>query len=75
MAQVQDFRPGKDGSKFSVKVGDRVGFKSDYEQVGEITAIKGDWLTLKSSSDRGFGGEYIGGNETTEQHASDCWVE
>lgn len=64
MAQV-------DGIK--VKVGDFVGFKCDIEQYGSITKINGNMLTIKSSST--FDGEYIGGQEFTQERASDCWID
>jgi hypothetical protein len=68
----------QDGSV--VKVGDYVCFKSDYEQCGKVTKIAhgmfgGVMLTIASGSDEGFGGDYIGGAETTVQSAEDCWVE
>jgi hypothetical protein len=56
-----------------VKVGDIVCFKSDIEQVGEIVKISGNTLTLKARSDRGFDGEYIGGDEFTVVDARYCW--
>lgn len=58
-----------------VKVGDTVCFKSDYEQCGRITKINGDMLTLESTHEEGFGGDYIGGQMTTVQSASSCWIE
>jgi len=59
----------------TVKIGDIVHFKSDVEQRGRILSISGDNLTLKSTSDRGFSGDYIGGSPTTIQSARDCWIE
>ena len=64
----------------TVKVGDTVGFKCDIEQVGEIVKIKRDYLgkpvlVLKSIWDEGFDGEYIGGEEYTEERAEDCWID
>lgn len=56
-----------------VKVGDVVGFKSDVEQCGTITKIRGDHLTLESKY--GFQGAYIGGENVTVQHASHCWLD
>lgn len=57
-----------------VKVGDVVEFKSDYEQCGEVVQMSHDgYLVLKSRSERGFGGDYIGGNETHRVHVSQCW--
>jgi hypothetical protein len=64
----------------TVKVGDFVSFKSDVEQGGKITAMKnaswgGKELTLESSSEYGFNGDYIGGEATTTVLASDCWID
>ena len=63
-----------------MKVGDTVCFKSDYEQVGRIVQIKTNLMgskvfVLESTSDEGFGGDYIGGGHYTQELASDCWVE
>ena len=63
-----------------VKVGDSVGFKADIEQSGEIVKIEkarrgSGWiLTLKSNSDRGFIGEYIGGDRFTTEESDRCWL-
>jgi len=57
----------------TVKIGDRVSFKSDVEQGGEIIAIAGNVLTLNNP--HGFHGEYIGGQTVTTVRASDCWIE
>ena len=57
-----------------VKVGQYVCFKSDVEQVGQITKINGNMLTL-FSDDEGFSGDYIGGSNYTTELASDCWIE
>jgi hypothetical protein len=65
MAQVE----GK-----TVRVGDYVSFKCDIEQSGRITKIEGDRLFL-SAGPNGFEGGYIGGQDTTVQRASDCWIE
>lgn len=63
-----------------MKVGDVVCFKSDYEQVGRIVAIKQSIMgskvfVLESTSPEGFSGDYIGGQDRTQEMASDCWVE
>ena len=63
-----------------MKVGDVVCFKSDYEQTGRIVAIKSSMMgskvfVLESTSSEGFGGDYIGGQDRTQEMASDCWVE
>jgi hypothetical protein len=58
----------------TVKVGDYVSFKCDIEQGGVIYKIEGDRLFLQAGSD-GFEGGYIGGQDTTVQIASDCWLD
>ena len=58
----------------TVKVGDWVGFKCDIEQCGQIYKIEGNRLYLRAGPN-GFDGGYIGGQETTVEQASDCWVE
>jgi hypothetical protein len=57
-----------------VKVGDWVGFKCDIEQGGQIYKIEGNRLFLQAGPN-GFEGGYIGGQDTTVQMASDCWLE
>ena len=57
-----------------VKVGDYVSFKCDIEQGGQIYKIEGDRLFLRAGPE-GFEGGYIGGQETTVQMASDCWID
>jgi hypothetical protein len=57
----------------TVKVGDVVCFKSDYEQCGRIAKIDGDKLTLTNPN--GFGGEYLRYAKKTIELASDCWIE
>lgn len=78
MAKVRDFRKFAGGEiesapLVSVKIGDVVGFKSDFEQVGKIVKIDGDRLTLKNPD--GFGGEYLRYAKTTVEMASDCWID
>lgn len=61
-----------------MQVGDVVCFKSDIEQCGTIIKIKTDIMgrkVLVLQSEYGFEGEYIGGQEITQELASDCWVE
>lgn len=58
-----------------VKVGDVVGFKSDVEQYGVITAIKGNNLTLKAGGEGCFHGDYIGGSTSTVVSADRCWID
>lgn len=63
-----------------MRVGDVVCFKSDYEQCGRIVAIKqsimgSKVLVLESTSDEGFGGDYLKGSTLTQELASDCWVD
>lgn len=63
----------------TVKVGDYVCFKSDYEQCGKVTKIStnmfGHVMLTLFKDDEGFDGDYIGGSNYTTQSASDCWVE
>jgi hypothetical protein len=66
----------KDIDGNEIKVGDSVGFKCDFEQVGLVIGIKRSGfgnvaLILENTS--GFGGGYIGGFTKTEELASDCW--
>ena len=70
MTKVQDAFTNE---MVTVKVGDYVCFKCDIEQSGRISKIDGDRLTLVS--EYGFQGHYIGGDTTTVERASDCWVE
>lgn len=67
----------RDGETVTVKVGDWVGFKSDYEQSGKITKIRGSYgvyrLTLENRN--GFGGEYLRYATTTEVLGDDIWVD
>ena len=58
----------------TVKVGDWVGFKCDIEQSGQIYKIEGTRLYLRAGFD-GFEGGYIGGNDTTVEESSDCWID
>jgi len=61
-----------------VKVGDWVGFKSDYEQYGQIKEIRRSKFRndaeLVLFNENGFGGEYLRYAKTTVEHASDCWL-
>ena len=61
-----------------VKVGDVVGFKSDYEQHGQIVAIKqslfGNSKILVLENKNGFHGDYIGGETVHTESAVDCWL-
>jgi hypothetical protein len=56
-----------------VKVGDVVGFKSDYEQYGRIVKIEGNKLTLVNEN--GFGGQYLRYAKQTVERADDCWLD
>lgn len=62
-----------------VGIGAVVCFKSDVEQSGTIAKIErtmhGDRLTLTTTRDGGFHGDYIGGADRTTVMARDCWVE
>ena len=61
-----------------VTIGDTVGFKSDVEQYGKITAIERcrfsgkAILTLEAFGE--FQGGYIGGQTVTKERAEDCWI-
>jgi hypothetical protein len=75
MATVKDIND----KPVEVKVGDWVGFKSDYEQSGQIVEIRhsramagGYEFVLENKN--GFGGEYLRYATRTTVHASDCWV-
>lgn len=61
-----------------VFINDIVSFKCDVEQYGKIKGIKkvgSDYeLTLESTSEDGFEGDYIGGDLTTTMNASECWL-
>jgi signal peptidase I len=70
MAEVHNYRTGK---MVTIKVGDVVGFKSDYEQHGRVTKIEGDRLTLENPD--GFGGDYLRYAKTTVERVSDCWID
>lgn len=77
MAQVSDTRGQPSGPidempKKTVSVGDYVGFKSDYEQYGQITKIEGNKLTLHNPN--GFGGEYLRFAKTAIVDCRDCWL-
>ena len=62
--------------EITIKIGDWVGFKSDIEQAGKVTAIhQGQWLgnyILRLENKNGFSGGYIGGNTTHNINAKDC---
>jgi len=76
MAKVRDYRQGaaEDGSDLvEVKIGDHVGFKSDHEQYGKITAISGEMLTLENPN--GFGGDYLRYATVTTEPADRCWMD
>lgn len=86
MAQVRDFRnmpsgPVEDAPFVEVKVGDRVGFKSDFEQHGTIIEIlpkRGRWQRgqeLRLRNENGFGGEYLRYAKETIVYDEDCWLE
>ena len=67
------------GETVTIKVGDFVGFKSDVEQGGQVSAIRaksyGSGYTLTLTSEHGFHGEYIGGELTTEEDADRVWTD
>jgi|APGre2960657373_1045057.scaffolds.fasta_scaffold05888_9 hypothetical protein len=55
-----------------VEIGDWVVFKCDTENEGKVYDIDGDTLYLEAGEDCLFKGDYIGGQEKTQQAASDC---
>ena len=59
-----------------VKVGDIVGFKSDYEQYGKIINIKGfgENAMLELYDPDGFGGDYLRYDTHTSVEAKRCWL-
>jgi len=61
----------------TVKIGDYVSFKSDYEQCGKVVDIKDAWggTMLVLENENGFGGDYLQYATRTQEMASDCWVE
>jgi hypothetical protein len=63
----------KDSGGKVIKIGDTVGFKSDFEQSGEVIKINGDKVMLYNEN--GFGGEYLRYATTTWEEASRCWIE
>lgn len=79
MAKVKKYDREGNESLVEVKVGDVVGFKSDYEQRGKIVKItRSQWgsgynLTLENPD--GFGGEYLRYATTTVERDSDCWID
>lgn len=73
MAKVRGIGRDMDEVMVEVKVGDYVGFKSDYEQYGEVVKIDGERLTLRNEN--GFGGEYLRYATETVEFACYCWKE
>lgn len=74
MARVKDYRIGAaEGATAEIKVGDFVGFKSDHEQGGQVTAINGDMLTLENPN--GFSGDYLRYATVTTEPADRCWID
>lgn len=62
-----------DGIEKPVKVGDTIGFKSDYEQYGEILRFEGDKIIIGNKD--GFGGEYINGKKEHWEFPENCWLD
>lgn len=67
------------GETVTIKVGDFVGFKSDIEQGGQVSAIRrksyGTGYTLTLTNENGFEGGYIGGETVTEEDADRVWTD
>ena len=59
-----------------VRIGDIVGFKSDYEQYGKIVDIKGYGKNaeLELYDSDGFGGDYLRYDTHTWVDANRCWL-
>ena len=58
-----------------VKVGDWVGFKSDWEQSGKILAISKSGTQLKLGNESGFEGHYINGDTVHYEDTDRCWAD
>ena len=58
----------------TIDTGDTVDFKSDKEQTATVIGVRGERVLLKAVDPEGFIGDYIGGMETVEEHASRCWI-
>jgi hypothetical protein len=69
----------RDAEGNALKVGDRVGFKSDVEQYGKIKKIRGSGsraqLTLVPLGSGTFEGDYIGGQRVTDVIAGDVDID
>ncbi len=63
----------RDADGVKVEIGDVVDFKSDFEQTGVVTQIKGDKLLLHNPD--GFGGAYLRYATDTWEDADRCWVQ
>jgi hypothetical protein len=63
----------KDSDGKDIKVGDNIGFKSDYEQAGKVVKILGDRIQIFNPN--GFGGEYLRYDNYAWEDASRCWLE
>ena len=60
----------------TVTIGDRVCFKCDIEQSGEVIEIKQSYTgkALVLENKHGFSGDYIGGETLHTELARDCWL-
>lgn len=67
------FAEATDADGKPLKVGDAVEFKSDIEQVGVITRISGNTLTLEPPKSGKFHGDYIGGSRSTTEDSKRVW--
>lgn len=63
--------------EITVKIGTIVGFKSDIEQYGKVTAIKprGSFYEFTVVNENGFDGGYIGGDRETVVFSDDVWID
>lgn len=59
-----------------VTIGDKVWFKCDTEQEGNVSEIKTEngVVMLVLTNEAGFEGGYIGGDVKVDEEASRCWV-
>ena len=67
--QTKSLTEAVDAEGKQLSVGDAVEFKADIEQVGVITKISGNNLTLSPPKNGKFYGDYIGGDKSTVQSA------
>jgi hypothetical protein len=57
-----------------IEVGMVLGFKSDHEQYGIVSRVSNRSITVKPTDDRGFRGDYIGGQSSYTADQEDFWL-